>query len=460
VYYFQGPEYAEEQTMRNKCSIFTILLVVVGIVSQYRSAYAFVATPLLVPFPTSKSLYTAKVVKKINDVVLSARTSTTALSVAAIHARKVQIAHSSNNAVRGKLLLIVSKFLVSPGVYYQVLQRILAQTFWPEVALIATMVNAIPIFQWFFLRQWWFQDKSPVIVIDKEEASSDDADNQEREEYKKACLQAFPDSNTYKFALVIQRVGLLQMIMYLSDVFLVFLKLMDFKFVVKYQAQQAAASIVFSSWMAYNLSRLKHYYLKRGSFLSLKNLREMKKEEEERIEQEQQIIIGDDVANSAGTPAATDDAKLANKNEAQMMGLYNRFANRVLDVIIYGCAAISVVDLLGVHIGFALKSVFGLGSFGTLVLSLASKDVAAEFVGGLMIQSSSFFYEGESVVLQDGTSGKVLKIGWLHTYIQKADDFLVRVPNSQISHQRIAREKRKPQHNQRKFKNKYMYKSK
>eukprot|EP00934_Nitzschia_sp_Nitz4_P008133 Nitzschia sp. Nitz4//scaffold293_size23253//6390//6697//NITZ4_008503-RA/size23253-exonerate_est2genome-gene-0.14-mRNA-1//-1//CDS//3329546189//8123//frame0 len=62
-----------------------------------------------------------------------------------------------------------------------------------------------------------------------------------------------------------------------------------------------------------------------------------------------------------------------------------------------------------------------------------------------MIQTSNFFHEGEAVSLQDGTKGIVMRIGWLHTYIYKQEDnSIVRVPNSQMSHQRISRARREP----------------
>ena len=286
---------------------------------------------------------------------------------------KVAIAMQSNNVLRGKLMLILHKILVSPSKYWEIIGgRILPNTYWPEVALITAMVNAIPISRWIYDKR-----KGGELEEDVIEAN-------------------WKMSKSLQFARVLRQVGLLQAILYVSDVFLVVLKLLDFKFVVKYQAAQVAGSVIFSSWLAYNLSRIKYHYLIRnngsGNFFSLASIRRRKRKQK----QTQQ-----------------DDNTVETETGQPTVGVYNRFANRVLDVIIYMSAILSVVDLLGIHVGFALKSIFGLGSFGTLVLSLASKDLAAEFVGGLMVQSSNFIDEGETVILQDGTKGNVAKIGWL-----------------------------------------------
>ena len=369
-------------------------------------------------------------------------------------------------------MLFVSKILVSPARYWEIIVgRILPNTYWPEVFLITAMVNAIPLSRWTY-------GKRPK--------------NRDREE--DAVDKHWKKSKQFQFALVLRQVGLLQAILYVSDVFLVLLKLLDFKFVVKYQAAQVAGSVIFASWFAYNLSRLKYHVLIRNNgVLSLASIKRRKQRKQKQSEDNDPFDGNDTV------PGASS-------------GVYNRFANRILDVIIYLCASLSIVDMLGIQAGIAVKSIFGLGSFGTLALSLASKDLAAEFVGGVMVQSTNFFDEGETVVLQDGTRGSVAKIGWLvssrvntitqkahsiivpnalsspflhvcersnfilpnsthrdtaptisncstflflptrqHTYILKEDGYIVRVPNSQISHQRIARLKRAPTSKRKRF---------
>lgn len=263
-------------------------------------------------------------------------------------------------------MVIVSKFTVSPAVYVDVAARILHQTYLPELLLIAAFTQAMPLAKWTYL---W---RHAELIQD------DDGDGDRSGEFD----EAFEASGSYKLARVLRQVGFLQAVLYASDVCLVSLKYLDFKFVVKYQAQQVAGSVITASWLAWNASRLKHHYLSKRSF---------------------------SLRGGGGTKTTTRD--FADDVNGAMT--QNRFLNRLADVLIYACAGLTVIDLLGIEIGFALKSIFGLGSFGTLALSLASKDLAAEFVGGLMIQTSNFFDEGELVVLQDGTKGNVAKIGWL-----------------------------------------------
>ena len=273
-------------------------------------------------------------------------------------------------------MLVVNKIFVSPARYWEILVgRILPNTYWPEVALITAMVQAIPLSRWIYDQRQTHRDLE-VADID----------------------QRWKRSKQLQLSLVLRQIGLLQAMLYVSDVFLVVLKLLDFKFVVKYQAAQVAGSVIFASWLAFNLSRLKYQFLIRNNgFLSLGSIRSRKQRKRK-----------EPPANNNGE-AFDDNYTLLSPSP----GVYNRFANRILDIIIYSCASLSVIDMLGIHVGFAVKSIFGLGSFGTLALSLASKDLAAEFVGGIMVQSTSFFDEGETVILQDGTKGSVAKIGWL-----------------------------------------------
>jgi glycosyltransferase involved in cell wall biosynthesis len=323
------------------------------------------------------------------------RSSTTALFVIP-KAHKVQMAKQSDNFLRGKIMLLAHKFLVPPAVYYAAIQRIISFTYWPEVVIIVAMVNVMPITQWYYLRQQRKILRRKQHDNDHHHHHHHDHDHDQTAEHDKErqdILHSFVTTKRHKIALVIEQFGRLQSTLYLSDVLLVFLKILNFDFVVKYQAQRIAGSIIFSTWLARNLSRIKFHYLSNGiPSWSISAIRRRQRQE----------ISTNNNNNTTNKP----------------LGTYNRFANKILDVLIYLCAFLAVIDLLGIQIGFAITSIFGLGSFGTLVLSLASKDVAAEFVGGLMIQSSNFFEEGESVILQDGVTGVVVKIGWLVSQVR------------------------------------------
>ena len=89
------------------------------------------------------------------------------------------------------------------------------------------------------------------------------------------------------------------------------------------------------------------------------------------------------------------------KNQMGKVKVYDSILNVVVGVITFG----HILDLFDINIGVALASLLSIGGVGTLVLSLASKDVATELVSGLAIGGSDRFLPGEEVVLGDGTAG-------------------------------------------------------
>ena len=115
-----------------------------------------------------------------------------------------------------------------------------------------------------------------------------------------------------------------------------------------------------------------------------------------------------------------------------------KVANRFLDVIIYGATILTILDFLSIETGFAIKSIFGLSSFGTLAFSLASRDLMAEFLASLAIQANNMFRTGDFIWLGDGMMGTVQQMGWLNTMIRKGDEKVVRIPNTQIARAKMA----------------------
>mmetsp|Transcript_34976 Transcript_34976/g.76507 ORF Transcript_34976/g.76507 Transcript_34976/m.76507 type:complete len:449 (+) Transcript_34976:251-1597(+) len=111
--------------------------------------------------------------------------------------------------------------------------------------------------------------------------------------------------------------------------------------------------------------------------------------------------------------------------------------NRIFDILITIGAALRIADAFQISKSNTFGRFFALGSVGTLVLSLASKGIAEQFVGGLALSTTDKFYDGDSILLGDGTSGTVENIGWMSTEIRRGDETVVRIPNSQIASQRV-----------------------
>jgi small-conductance mechanosensitive channel len=113
-------------------------------------------------------------------------------------------------------------------------------------------------------------------------------------------------------------------------------------------------------------------------------------------------------------------------------------ASKGLDILIYGATFLAMLDSLSIETGFAIKSIFGLSSFGTLVFSLASRDLMAEFLASLAIQVTNMYKRGDQIWLADGTQGIVQKAGWLNTLVRMGDEKVVRIPNTKIAGSRMA----------------------
>jgi small-conductance mechanosensitive channel len=185
-------------------------------------------------------------------------------------------------------------------------------------------------------------------------------------------------------------VGTLFGLVYAVEIGLLLLDLLGYEFVRLHPVHQWTAGIVASLWGARNLSEIKTYVLTRAN--------------------------RKDLSQHSGT----------------------RLINRFFDILIYCCTVLLILDFLSVQTGFALQSLFGLSGVGTLVFSLASKDLVSQFLASLAIQGTNMYVEGDGILLADGTMGTVNKLGWLNTHIRRADELVVRIPNTQISGTRVA----------------------
>mmetsp|Transcript_15564 Transcript_15564/g.33090 ORF Transcript_15564/g.33090 Transcript_15564/m.33090 type:complete len:534 (-) Transcript_15564:369-1970(-) len=118
--------------------------------------------------------------------------------------------------------------------------------------------------------------------------------------------------------------------------------------------------------------------------------------------------------------------------------------DHLLDGMIYSLWLIFLLDFLEVQTGMAVKSLFSVGATGTLVLGLASKDIASQIMNGLTLHLSEKMYEGDEVRFSDGTSGVIVKMGWMETMIRSSDELVVGIPNTHLSGQRVYNLSRTP----------------
>lgn len=99
------------------------------------------------------------------------------------------------------------------------------------------------------------------------------------------------------------------------------------------------------------------------------------------------------------------------KNQSGKVQVYNSILNVALATFTFG----HILDLFDVNIGVALASLLSIGGVGTLVMSLASKDIATELVSGLAVGASDRFLPGDEIILGDGTAGFIDSMGLLYT---------------------------------------------
>ena len=92
--------------------------------------------------------------------------------------------------------------------------------------------------------------------------------------------------------------------------------------------------------------------------------------------------------------------------------------DRLLNMAIGTLGALFAMDMLNIEMGAGLTSMFALGGMGTLVVSLAGKDLAESFLSGIFLHASDKFYEGDFVKLGDGTSGTIFQINWMYTLLR------------------------------------------
>lgn len=115
------------------------------------------------------------------------------------------------------------------------------------------------------------------------------------------------------------------------------------------------------------------------------------------------------------------------KNEDQVDVTAVQTGTKVLRLIILLFVVLTIMPTLG----FELTGVLTLGAASSLVLGLASKDLLANFFGGLMIYVDKPFGVGDWIKCPDKKiEGTVIDIGWRLTCIRTFERRPLFVPNS------------------------------
>jgi len=116
------------------------------------------------------------------------------------------------------------------------------------------------------------------------------------------------------------------------------------------------------------------------------------------------------------------------------VGLYDKMIDLLLGVGAVG----NIMRILNIDIGMGFQSLFAASGVSALVFSLASRGLVEQIASGFILQAWDAIEEGESIRLGDGTEGTVVRVGLVETVLVGGDDVETRIPNTQISKQRIS----------------------
>jgi small-conductance mechanosensitive channel len=280
--------------------------------------------------------------------------------------------------VAGQLLPEFSQFALTESNVNEIWSTLADMVYLNDIILLLIVsFSAIPIAR--LIHRIWMA--TPQTGDDTKEGNKGDTSTEDR----------FAGSYTFTIAQIISHIAKITIIVYVIDCVLVVLYVAGVKFVVSDRDLSVkAAKILYSTYVALRLIQFKRY------------------------------LIGHAVNRD---PDKLEKVILVDK---------------VMDTIVFAYLALHILNTLTIEVTF-LSSLFAFGGMGTLIFSLASKDLAVLVVSGLALNVTEKFRKGDQIRLGDSTQGTVEKMGWLYTELRLGDDVIVKLPNSQLSGQRMVR---------------------
>ena len=211
---------------------------------------------------------------------------------------------------------------------------------------------------------------------------------------------------------IISQAAWLAMVVYAVDIVVVTLVLGGVLDIERWQfLSVGVAKIIYTVWAATRLCAIKQYLLNKWAprllFRVDSRVAELGENEERKVQKKALLV--------------------------QKITLIDK----AVDVAVYICTGFVLYDVLDVEMGVGATSVFAFGSLSTVLVGLASKDIATMFFNGIAMGVSNRIQEGDYVEFGDGTTGKIQKIGWMLTTIQHYDNTTEVIPNSMLGMQRV-----------------------
>mmetsp|Transcript_26634 Transcript_26634/g.44514 ORF Transcript_26634/g.44514 Transcript_26634/m.44514 type:complete len:891 (+) Transcript_26634:51-2723(+) len=107
--------------------------------------------------------------------------------------------------------------------------------------------------------------------------------------------------------------------------------------------------------------------------------------------------------------------------------------NKTTSVAIWTVGVLVVCEMLSVFLKVPLSSTLAFGGVGGLALGLSLRDMAANFVGGMILLLNEPFTPGDMITFRSGRTllvGRVERVGWAQTRMRGKDTRPTYVPNS------------------------------
>ena len=117
------------------------------------------------------------------------------------------------------------------------------------------------------------------------------------------------------------------------------------------------------------------------------------------------------------------------ENNRRAAYVFDRFTS----VTIWVVGVLAVCEMVSTYFKVPLSSTLAFGGVGGIALGLSARDIAANFLGGMLLLFNEPFTPGDMVTFRSGNTecvGRVERVGWGQTRIRGRDTRPTYVPNS------------------------------
>ncbi|KAJ1395552.1 Mechanosensitive ion channel-domain-containing protein, partial [Ochromonadaceae sp. CCMP2298] len=107
--------------------------------------------------------------------------------------------------------------------------------------------------------------------------------------------------------------------------------------------------------------------------------------------------------------------------------------NKSASVGVWTIGILAASEMLSTYLKIPLSSTLAFGGVGGLAVGLSLRDIAANFVGGMLLLFNEPFTPGDMITFRSGRTllvGRVERVGWAQTRLRGKDTRPTYVPNS------------------------------